>query len=121
MPPFERWSRVLIAETLLCHNYSVEQEVMASFGCSEWDQEMFDAEHLRGVEAPVTAHVPAKVGDQPERMGKKSVPIGIGGWYDSSWELRRGLIVREGVPADARLDEWLGIELIGVAEELEFA
>ena len=29
------------------------------------------------------------------------------GWYDSSWELRRGLVVREGLPADARLHEWL--------------
>jgi len=29
------------------------------------------------------------------------------GWYDSSWDLRRGLIVREGLPADAKLHEWL--------------
>lgn len=95
---------------------------MTSFGRNAWAQEMLDAEHLREVEAPATAHAPAKVGDQTERVGKKSVPVGIGpGWFDSSWELRRGLIVREGLPADAGLDEWLGIELIGVAEELEFA
>lgn len=29
------------------------------------------------------------------------------GWYDSSWELRQGLVVREGLPPDARLHEWL--------------
>ena len=30
------------------------------------------------------------------------------GWFESSWELRSGLDVREGLPADARLDEWIG-------------
>ena len=29
------------------------------------------------------------------------------GWFDSSWDLRYGLEVREGLPADASLDEWL--------------
>ena len=29
------------------------------------------------------------------------------GWYDSSSDLRRGLIVREGPPADIRLHEWM--------------
>ena len=29
------------------------------------------------------------------------------GWFDSSWELVRGLEVREGLPSDARLTEWL--------------
>jgi len=29
------------------------------------------------------------------------------GWYDSSWDLRQGLVVREGLPADAQLREWL--------------
>jgi|GEM_PF-6998802 len=94
---------------------------MASVGFSGWDQGMFDAEQLREVEAPVAAHATEKFGDQTELMGKESVPIGIGGWYDSSWELRRGLIVREGVPADAHLDQWLEVELSGLAEELEFA
>jgi hypothetical protein len=31
------------------------------------------------------------------------------GWFDSSWELGRGLEVREGPPADAGLDEWLAV------------
>ncbi|MES3015960.1 MAG: hypothetical protein V4750_19815 [Pseudomonadota bacterium] len=29
------------------------------------------------------------------------------GWFDSSWELVHGLEVREGVPGDARLGDWL--------------
>ena len=29
------------------------------------------------------------------------------GWFDSSWELGRGLEVREGLPADATVQEWL--------------
>ena len=29
------------------------------------------------------------------------------GWFDSSWDLVRGLDVREGLPGDARLHEWL--------------
>ena len=29
------------------------------------------------------------------------------GWFDSSWELVNGLDVREGLLADAGLDEWL--------------
>ena len=29
------------------------------------------------------------------------------GWFDSSWDLVRGLEVREGLPGDARLHEWL--------------
>ena len=31
------------------------------------------------------------------------------GWFDSSWELGKGLDVREGLPADAGLDEWLAV------------
>ena len=31
------------------------------------------------------------------------------GWFDSSWELGRGLEVREGLPADAGLNEWLAV------------
>jgi hypothetical protein len=31
------------------------------------------------------------------------------GWFDSSWELGQGLDVREGLPADAGLDEWLAV------------
>lgn len=29
------------------------------------------------------------------------------GWFDSSWELTQGLDVREGLPGDAPLQEWL--------------
>jgi len=43
------------------------------------------------------------------------------GWYDSSWDLRRGLIVREGLPADAGLHEWLAHHLhAGGAGAAEF-
>ncbi len=31
------------------------------------------------------------------------------GWFDSSWELGNGLEVREGLPMDASLDEWLAV------------
>jgi hypothetical protein len=33
------------------------------------------------------------------------------GWFDSSWELGKGLDVREGLPAEAGLDEWLAVWL----------
>ena len=33
------------------------------------------------------------------------------GWFESSWELVHGLDVREGLPGDARLNEWLEAEL----------
>ena len=29
------------------------------------------------------------------------------GWFDSSWDLESGLDVREGLPGDARVSEWL--------------
>jgi len=35
------------------------------------------------------------------------------GWFDSSWELVCGLEVREGLPGDARLNEWLAVCLRG--------
>ena len=34
------------------------------------------------------------------------------GWFDSSWDLRCGLEVREGLPADAKLNEWLEVCLM---------
>lgn len=34
-------------------------------------------------------------------------PAGGPGWFDSSWDLTRGLDVREGVPPDANVNEWL--------------
>ena len=33
-------------------------------------------------------------------------PVGPG-WYESSWDLQRGLVVSEGLPNDASLHEWL--------------
>ena len=33
------------------------------------------------------------------------------GWFDSSWELGHGLVVSEGLPADATLLEWLEVHL----------
>ena len=47
------------------------------------------------------------VGDVEERP-----PRGPG-WFDSSWELVQGLDVREGLPGDARLTEWLSVCLRG--------
>ena len=41
--------------------------------------------------------------DEPD-----AVPKGPG-WFDSSWELVRGLEVREGLPGDAGLYEWLDV------------
>jgi hypothetical protein len=46
---------------------------------------------------------------QAARSGPEAGP----GWYDSSWDLQRGLIVREGLPRDADLQEWLQHELLG--------
>ena len=36
-------------------------------------------------------------------------PLHGPGWFDSSWELMCGLDVREGLPGDARLNEWLTV------------
>ena len=33
------------------------------------------------------------------------------GWFDSSWDLGHGLVVREGLPSDAGLNEWLEVWL----------
>ena len=44
--------------------------------------------------------------------GEEKVPNGPG-WFDSSWELVQGLDVREGLPGDARLNEWLVVCLRG--------
>ena len=40
------------------------------------------------------------LGDDPD------LPLGPG-WFDSSWDLEQGLVVREGPPADTKLLEWL--------------
>lgn len=34
------------------------------------------------------------------------------GWFASSWDLIHGLDVREGLPLDARLNEWLAVALV---------
>ena len=88
---------------------------MASFGCGAWAQELLEAAQLRQAEARIAADLPAM-----KQALEKADPIGPG-WFDSSWDLMRGLIVSEGLPADAELDEWLAGELTGSAEELEFA
>ncbi len=31
------------------------------------------------------------------------------GWFDSNWELQCGLEVREGLPEDAKLHEWMEV------------
>ena len=36
-------------------------------------------------------------------------PLKGPGWFDSSWDLVSGLDVREGLPGDARLNEWLTV------------
>ena len=98
---------------------------MASFGCGAWAQELLEAAQLRDAEARIGADLPAMVEEPCDRTQEEQVledanPIGPG-WFDSSWDLMRGLIVSEGLPADAELDEWLAGELTGGVEELEFA
>lgn len=41
-----------------------------------------------------------------------AAPVTAGpGWFDSSWDLQRGLDVQEGLPSDLGLDEWLAVFL----------
>ena len=42
----------------------------------------------------------------PETVDDAYLPLGPG-WFDSSWDLRCGLDVSEGLPANASVDEWL--------------
>ena len=46
--------------------------------------------------------------DDAEDAAEEPGPRGPG-WFDSSWELVRGLDVREGLPGDAGLYEWLDV------------
>ena len=46
--------------------------------------------------------------DPAERLGGP-------GWFDSSWDLQRGLEVREGLPGDPQLNEWIEVCLRGGA------
>jgi hypothetical protein len=48
--------------------------------------------------------------DAQAPAGTGSRDAGAGpGWFDSSWDLERGLEVREGLPEDVSLDEWLTV------------
>ena len=52
--------------------------------------------------------------DDDERNGaalaaEVEAPLKGPGWFDSSWDLVSGLEVREGLPGDARLNEWLSV------------
>ena len=49
-----------------------------------------------------------RTADDESTLGEE--PLGPG-WFDSSWELGKGLDVREGLPADAGLEEWLAVWL----------
>jgi hypothetical protein len=58
------------------------------------------------------SETPSGAVDAPERSNPPSgrTPRGPG-WYESSFELMRGLEVTEGMPHDATLDEWLEQQL----------
>ena len=43
-----------------------------------------------------------------ETQEPRDEPFGPG-WFDSSWELVCGLEVREGLPANASVNEWLSV------------
>jgi hypothetical protein len=43
--------------------------------------------------------------------GGDEAPGGGSGWWDSSYELRRGLVVHEGLPSDTPLEDWLALWL----------
>ena len=49
----------------------------------------------------------------PEALDDADLPLGPG-WFDSSWDLKRGLDVREGLPANASVNEWV-MGLLGPA------
>jgi len=53
-------------------------------------------------------NVHAGEGGVADDMALEGAPQGPG-WFDSSWELANGVEVREGLPADAGLDEWLAV------------
>ena len=58
-----------------------------------------------------------RVGSALPRRSSSDRPGALAGpgWYDSSHELSRGLDVREGLPSDAPLDDWLRLWLCTVA------
>jgi hypothetical protein len=64
-----------------------------------------------------------RVAPEPARQGRTALPdddadgsgtvaaSGGPGWYESSSDLLRGLEVREGLPGDASIGEWLSMHL----------
>jgi hypothetical protein len=60
------------------------------------------------VRSAVPASMAARPADAPTGESRRGP-----GWFDSSWDLRQGLEVREGLPADARLHEWIEVCLRG--------
>ena len=55
---------------------------------------------------PMLPAVETVLDDPAERLGGP-------GWFDSSWDLQRGLEVREGLPGDPQLNEWIEVCLRG--------
>ena len=54
-------------------------------------------------ERPLALVLPAADAATDEREEPTRGP----GWFDSSWDLRSGLEVHEGLPGDAQLHEWI--------------
>jgi len=54
-------------------------------------------------------HAPSEraAADPTRAAGEALATLRGPGWFESSWDLRAGLEVREGWPDDVRLDEWL--------------
>ncbi len=53
------------------------------------------------------ALVPAVVEPSGARREERAARVAGPGWFDSSWELQRGLEVMEGWPGDQRLHGWI--------------
>ncbi len=51
-----------------------------------------------------------------EAVGEPNEPRQGPGWFASSWDLIHGLDVREGLPFDARLNDWRGTALVDVTQ-----
>ncbi len=76
---------------------------------ADWlDELMTILRPSRAMSSAADAWLPESVDAMPE-----SEPTRGPGWFDSSWDLLRGLEVREGLPGDARLHEWLAVCLAG--------
>lgn len=63
-----------------------------------------------GATAPVVAALALSPLDAAPSDDPVDIAVGPG-WFDSSWDLRRGLEVSEGLPGDAGLFEWLDVFL----------